>query len=155
MSLARAWGAQGALLACLLMLAGCGGRGAMIDPSAVPTPASIAKLKIPAGDWTRFDFDAQRSGVGPASTGLGAHNVGALRLRTVKLPGTVDSSAIELHGVKVRGRTRDVVIVTTTYGRTLAIDPGSGQILWEFTPRNIGAYQGSAQITTATPVADP
>jgi hypothetical protein len=81
--------------------------------------------------------------------------VGALRLRKVKLPGTVDSSAIALHGIVVRGRRHDVLVMTTTYGRTLAVDAGSGRILWEFTPRDIGAYQGSSQITTASPVADP
>lgn len=128
---------------------------ATIAPSAVPTSASLAKAKIPSGDWTRFDFDAQRSGVGPAATGLTAHNVGALRLRKVKLPGTVDSSAIELHAVKVRGRVRDALFMTTTYGRTLAINPAGGQILWEFTPRDIKSYEGSAQITTASPIADP
>jgi hypothetical protein len=45
--------------------------------------------------------------------------------------------------------------MTTTYGRTLALDVGSGRILWRFTPRGIGAYEGSAQITTASPIADP
>jgi PQQ-like domain len=148
--------ACGALAACLLVVAGCGGgKSATIDPSAVPTAASLAKVKIPSGDWTQFNFDAQRSGVGPAATGLGPHNVGALRLRKVKLPGTVDSSAIELHAVNVRGRTHDAVFVTTTYGRTLAIDPGSGRIMWEFTPRDIKSYEGSGQITTASPIADP
>jgi hypothetical protein len=127
----------------------------MIDPSAVPTDASLARVHIPVGDWMTFDYDAQRSGVGPAATGLGPHNVGALRLRRVKLPGTVDSSAIELHGVAVRGHRHDVAIVTTTYGRTVALDPGTGRLLWVFTPRDIGAYEGSAQITTASPVADP
>jgi outer membrane protein assembly factor BamB len=78
-----------------------------------------------------------------------------LRRRTVTLPGTVDSSPIALHAVNVSGRRRDVVVVTTTYGRTLAIDPLSGQRLWQFVPGDIGSYQGSAQITTATPVADP
>ena len=94
--------AIGALATCAL-LAGCGARTATVDPSAVPTGASLARLHIPAGDWMRFDYDAGRSGVGPAATGLGPRNVGALRRRTVKLPGTVDSSAIELHGVTVRG----------------------------------------------------
>ena len=49
---------------------------------------------------------------------------------------------------------RDVV-VTTTYGRTIAFDPGSGAKLWEFSPADVRSYQGSSQITTATPVADP
>jgi hypothetical protein len=137
-----------------VLLGGCG-QSASIDPSAVPSRASLARVQIPSADWPSFDFDAQRSGVGPAATGLGAHNVGALRLRKVRLPGTVDSSAIELSGVDVRGHTHDVLVMTTTYGRTLAIDPGSGRILWEFTPHDIRSYEGSAQITTATPIADP
>src|SRR5205823_6526173 len=101
--------AIGAVATCAL-LAGCGGHTATVDPSSVPTAASLARLHIPAGDWTRFNYDAGRSGVGPAATGLGPRNVGALRRRTVKLPGTVDSSAIELHGVTVRGHRRDVAI---------------------------------------------
>jgi hypothetical protein len=144
------------LTGCLLVLAGCGGgQAATVDPSAVPSAAAIAQVKIPVGDWTRFDFDAQRTGVGPAATGLDRHDVGALRLRKVRLPGTVDSSAIELHAVNVRGGVHDALFMTTTYGRTLAIDPGSGRILWEFTPRDIKSYEGSAQITTASPIADP
>jgi PQQ-like domain len=142
--------------AVALLIAGCGGQTASIDPSAVPTKATLAKTKIPAPvDWPRFDFDAQRSGVGPAAVGLGPHNVGALRLRKVKLPGTVDSSAIALHGVVVRGHRHDVLVMTTTYGRTLALDLHTARRLWQFTPSDIHAYQGSAQITTTTPVADP
>ena len=55
----------------------------------------------------------------------------------------------------VRGRKRDVIVVTTTYGHTLALDPGSGRRLWEFTPADIHSYLGSSQFTTATPIADP
>ncbi|MGN6872603.1 MAG: hypothetical protein ACTHMY_29795 [Solirubrobacteraceae bacterium] len=143
-------------LGAVALLAGCGGHTATVDPTAVPTAATLAKTKPPAtADWLRFNFDAQRSGVGPASVGLGPHNVGALRLRKVRLPGTVDSSAIALQGIVVHGRRHDLVVMTTTYGRTLAVDPGSGRILWQFTPHDIRAYQGSAQITTATPIADP
>ena len=146
--------ALGALAASVFAVAGCG-RSAQVDPGAVPSAGTLARVRIPAADWTRFNYDAQRGGVGPAATGLDPHNVGALRLRTVKLPGTVDASAIELHGVVVRGRQHDVAIMTTTYGRTLAIDPASGRILWEFTPTDIGSYEGSSRITTATPVLDP
>jgi outer membrane protein assembly factor BamB len=110
---------------------------------------------VPSGDWTRFNYDAQRSGVGPAATGITARNIGSLTPRVVSLNGTADSAPIELHGVRARGRARDIVIVTTAYGRTIAIDAQTGGRLWEYVPPTIGGYQGSAQFTTATPIADP
>jgi len=150
----------GALACCAAALAGCGGSGPAIvgpgaDSSSEYSSASVARAEVPESDWLRFDYDAQRNGVGPAATGITARNVKHLRLRTVRLPGTVDSSAIELAGVTVRGRKRDVIVVTTTYGHTLALDPGSGRRLWEFTPADIHSYLGSSQFTTATPIADP
>jgi outer membrane protein assembly factor BamB len=73
----------------------------------------------------------------------------------VRIDGVADSSPIQLHGLRVRSRVRDVVVLTTTYGRTIALDPRTGAKLWEFAPRDIGSYVGSSQITTASPVADP
>jgi hypothetical protein len=150
----------GALACCAAVVAGCGGSGPAIvgpgaDSSSEYSSASAARAEVPESDWLRFDYDAQRDGVGPAATGISTGNVKHLRLRTVRLPGTVDSSAIELAGVTVRGRKRDVIVVTTTYGHTLALDPGSGKRLWEFTPADIHSYLGSSQFTTATPIADP
>jgi outer membrane protein assembly factor BamB len=55
----------------------------------------------------------------------------------------------------VRGTTHDAFFVTSTYGITLAIDAASGKILWRWTPPGYSRWAGSAQITTATPVADP
>ncbi|HYB22886.1 MAG TPA: PQQ-binding-like beta-propeller repeat protein, partial [Solirubrobacteraceae bacterium] len=74
---------------------------------------------------------------------------------TVALPGTVDSSPIYLHEVSIAGATREVIVVTTTYGKTLAIDADSGQILWTFTPPAYSRWAGSAQITVASPLVDP
>ncbi len=155
-------------IACAVALAQCGGNAARGTTSTTagststgspPTSASGAASGragiATEGDWTRFDYNAQRSGVGPADTGLTSANLGRLRRRVVHIDGVADSSAIELHGVGVRGRKRDVAILTTTYGRTIAIDPGTGAKLWEFVPPDIASYQGSAQITTASPVADP
>ncbi|HUA70779.1 MAG TPA: PQQ-binding-like beta-propeller repeat protein [Solirubrobacteraceae bacterium] len=144
-------------------LAGCGSSGPAIvgpgpDSSSAytgTTSATSARARIPEAAWLQFDYDAHRDGVGPAATGITAGNVHRLKLRTVRLPGTVDSSAIELAGVTVRGRRRDVIVMTTTYGRTIALDPGSGRRLWEFTPADIQSYLGSPQITTSTPIADP
>jgi hypothetical protein len=106
-------------------------------------------------DWTRFGWDARRSNDDPRATGITAANAGSLVRQQVRLPGTVDSSAIYLHGVPVGGLAHDAFFVTTTYGITVAIDANSGQVLWRWTPRGYSSWAGSDQITTATPVSDP
>jgi hypothetical protein len=109
-----------------------------------------------ASDWTRFGYDAQRSNAGPERTGIAVRDLRKLKRRRVRLPGTVDSSPIYLSRVKVAGRRRSgVFFATTSYGITLAIDARSRKILWKFTPRGMAAWEGSPQITQATPVADP
>ncbi|MGH2970700.1 MAG: PQQ-binding-like beta-propeller repeat protein [Gaiellaceae bacterium] len=70
----------------------------------------------------------------------------SLTLRKVTLDGTVDSSPIYLNGV---------LFVTTTYGKTEAINASTGAVKWRFTPLGYSSWAGSAQITTATPVLDP
>jgi outer membrane protein assembly factor BamB len=120
---------------------------------ASATPET-ARAKV-GGDWTRFGYVAARSDSGPPATGITAGNVRMLRRQQVRLDGTVDSSPIYLRGARVGGRTRDVFVVTTTYGKTLAIDAASGRILWRFTPPGYDSWAGSAQITNASPLADP
>jgi PQQ-like domain len=142
---ARAW-----VAACAILLVACGGHAIGASDSGTAGTAAV-----PAGDWTTFDYNPQRSGVGPADIGIDSENVRRLRTRIVHIDGTVDSSAIEMHGIVIRGRARDVIVVTTTYGKTIAIDPGTGSRLWEFTPRSYGSLAGSPEITTATPIADP
>jgi outer membrane protein assembly factor BamB len=115
---------------------------------------AIATSKL-GGDWTRFGYDASRSSSGPARTGITAGNVRTLRLRRVKLDGTVDASAIYLRGARVGGKAHDTLFVTTSYGKTEAIDASSGRVLWRFTPPGYSGWAGSAQITNSTPVADP
>ena len=149
--------ARGLSVACAAVLVACGGHAAgdaasARAPSTTDPPASAAAVP---GDWLRFDFNAQRSGVGPSDTGITSRNVGQLTLQKVHVNGTVDSSAIELHASTVKGRSRDVAIMTTTYGRTFALDARTGAMLWEFTAADVLSYEGSAQITTATPIADP
>jgi hypothetical protein len=123
------------------------------DASAIPgaAPTSSARLL----DWPEFGLDPQRSDVSPLSTGITAANVAHMRRVTVNLPGTVDSSPIYLHGASVAGAVRGVVVVTTTYGKTLALDAGSGRVRWTFTPSGYSRWAGSSQITTTSPLADP
>ncbi len=147
-----------------LLTAGCGGAahttaiasGTTVAPGRAQAPAPKSRVaKVPDSDWPTFDYDAARTGVGPARTGITAGNLRALRARIVHLDGTVDAAPIELHTILVGRRRRDVIVVTTSYGRTIAIDPGTGQRLWQFSPASAGSLQGSSQVTTATPVADP
>ncbi len=107
------------------------------------------------GDWPMYGYVAARTGEGPAATGITAANAGQLQRRQVRLPGTVDSSPIYLRQVIVGGMPHDVFVVTTTYGKTLALDAATGTILWTFTPPGYDSWAGSRRITTAAPVADP
>jgi PQQ-like domain len=153
-------------LACLvlatassLLVAACGANA----PADIPTPtADVAAIPSPATasaarllDWPEFGLDPQRSDVSERATGVTSANVAHLRRRTVSLAGTVDSSPIYLHGALVAGATHNVIVVTTTYGRTIALDADSGSTLWTFTPAGYGGWAGSSQITTASPLADP
>jgi hypothetical protein len=125
-------------IGCLAICAGASGRTA-------PTGT----------DWPMFGYTSARANSGPAATGISARNVAGLRRQQVHLDGTVDSSAIYLHGVRVGGTTRDVFFVTTTYGKTEAIDAATGRRLWRYTPSSYSSLAGTYRITTATPVADP
>jgi outer membrane protein assembly factor BamB len=97
-------------------------------------------------DWLQFGHDAQSSGVGPADTGITAASAARLRLREVHIDGVADSAAIEVG---------DVLVVTTSYGTTVAINAGTGRLLWEFRPSGVNAAPGNPQVTTASPAADP
>jgi hypothetical protein len=142
-----------------LLVAGCGaGTSAEIHTptvsvTAIPKAKSASTAKLL--DWPEFGLDPQRSDVSELATGITAANVAHLRRMTLSLDGTVDSSPVYLHGVTVDGAVHDVIVVTTTYGRTIAIDADSGAVLWTFTPPGYGSWAGSAQITVASPLADP
>jgi outer membrane protein assembly factor BamB len=107
------------------------------------------------GDWARFGYDAARHNVGPSSTGITAANVRRLHRQQVRLPGTVDSSPIYLRSAPVRRRGHDIFVVTTSYGKTLAIEAATGSVLWTFTPSGYRSWAGSDRITNSSPVVDP
>jgi outer membrane protein assembly factor BamB len=117
--------------------------------------AQRAGLHEVTRDWPQFGWDVASSGAPPGATGITASNVASLNRRQVHLDGTVDASAIYLRGVTVNGSDRDVFFVTTSYGKTIAIDADSGAVLWEYTPPGFSTWAGTAQITNSTPAADP
>jgi len=122
---------------------------------AVAACAGASRAASSGHDWTRFGWDAARSSAPTFSTGVTAARLKSLHLQQVQLGGNADSSPIYLHAVQIGGATHDAFFLTTTYGRTDAIDARSGKVLWQFTPPGYSSWAGSAQITTATPVADP
>jgi outer membrane protein assembly factor BamB len=130
-------------------------RTATTASTATGSSTTVGSAVASSGSWPQFGYSDERANEGPADSGLTAQNLGRLTRRTVGLPAVADSSAIELAGIPVKGRVRDVIVVTTSYGRTLAVDARTGAKLWEFTPASINSYAGSAQFTTASPTADP
>lgn len=125
------------------------------DPAPAPVDTGTGpRVSVPA-DWMRFGYDAGRSNTFPDSTGITAGNVTSLVVQRIAIDGTVDASPIYLHGVAVGNAIHDVFFVTTTYGKTLAIDADSGAVLWRYTAPGYDQVAGSYRITTATPVADP
>jgi hypothetical protein len=117
----------------------------------IALPAS-ARSRTSGVDWTRFGYDSARHSSAPGS-GITTANAAMLTRQQVHLDGTVDSSPIYLHDVLVHGVEHDTFFVTTTYGKTEALDASTGLLLWRFTPPAYARLAGSAQITTATPVA--
>jgi hypothetical protein len=160
-------------LACvtlaLVLISACGGErrhetGSTAGTSTLASSSSSSSSSrsgpshpaaISDGDWPQFDDDAQRSGVAPGATGITRATVHELRRTVVHIDGTVDASVIQLHDIRVAGRDRDVLMMTTTYGRTIALDARTGARLWEYTPPVTSSLLGSAQVTNATPTADP
>jgi outer membrane protein assembly factor BamB len=113
-----------------------------------------ADRSLPAQDWPMFGGNVESSSANPRPTGITAANATQLVRRQIKLDGTVDASAIYLQSVTVHGERHNCIFVTTTYGKTLALDAGTGAVLWEYTPPSYQALAGTRQFTNSTPAAD-
>ena len=116
--------------------------------------AAVAQ-SVPAQDWPMFGGNVQSTSANDQPTGITAANVATLVRKQVELDGTVDASPIYLYGVAIHGARHDAIFVTTTYGKTLALDAHGGTLLWEYTPAGYPQWAGTRQITNVTPVADP
>jgi PQQ enzyme repeat len=155
------------LAATVLLVGACGSSSSgatgpgTVSTTARTSTAADAHAAAPPTEgetltsWTEFGLDPQRSDATNRPTGITAANIGKLKDRQVKLSGTIDSSPIYLHGAPVGGGEHDVVIATSSYGRTFAIDANSGKRLWTYTPPGYSDLVGSAQITNSSPIAEP
>lgn len=119
--------------------------GLLLAGTAVALLASNSLLQAapPAKEWPLFGYDTARHDASPDTT-ITAANVSDLHRIRVKLDGTVDSSPIYVGGK---------LVVTTTYGKTEALDPDTGRVLWRFTPPSYASIAGSARITNSAPAA--
>jgi PQQ-like domain len=142
---------SGPVFARALPLAGI----AALAAAAAALGGTAASTTRVGGDWTRFGYDAARTSSGPARTGITSSSLPRLRRQRVALDGIADSSPIYLRGARVGGTSHDVFVVTTSYGKTIAIDAADGHILWRFTPPGYSSWAGSDQITNSSPVAGP
>ena len=111
---------------------------------AAAGPASRAPTARADGsrDWPRFGYDVGGTNSSSAPSGITAANVGSLRRQQVAIDGTVDASAIYLHGAMVNGAAHDAFFVTTSYGITIAIDADNGAVLWRHVPAGYTSWEG-------------
>jgi hypothetical protein len=116
---------------------------------------AAAARGAPGESWPMFGGNVQSTSANPHPAGITASNLRELQRRRVQLNGLVDASAIYLQGATIRGARHDAIFVTTSYGRTLAVDADSGEVLWEYTPASYHLLAGTHQFTNSTPVADP
>jgi outer membrane protein assembly factor BamB len=114
----------------------------------------LAHPGLQAQDWPTFGWDVARTGAPTVSVGLDASRIHSLVRQQVEIDGTADGSPIYLREVSIGGASHDAFFITTTYGKTLAIDADNGALLWEYTPATYDGLKGTYRITNATPVAD-
>ena len=111
----------------------------------VVAAGSALGAPAPRPAWSRFGYDAARSGNAPAATGITAANARRLVRQQVQLDGTADSSPTAAGGL---------VVVTTSYGKAIALDPRTRRIRWRFVPPGYDSWAGTARITNSSPVTD-
>ena len=104
---------------------------------------------VHAGDWLQFGFDPAHSGTNPVETGIADGIGGFAQLYATPLPADVDGAPVYLENVQSAGATRDLLIMTTVYGATFAVDAASGEQVW------IQRTAGPAPIVEAAPAIDP
>ena len=130
------------------LVAACTSGGSSGPETATTRPGPATSILAPpeSGAWPLFGYDGARSNALEGDTGIVARDLEHLRRERVELPGTADSSPIY-----VRGR----LLVTTSYGKVVAVDAHTGKIVWTFVPEGIESWEGTSQITQSSPAADP
>jgi outer membrane protein assembly factor BamB len=153
------------VMALLMMITSCSGVPRQAQHQAPPDgegrPAGVAQAGTVQGqsdpassasqsDWVRFDYDPAHSGSVPATQALSAATVGGLHLLwRAHLEDTADSAPVYLHALLFPDHSRhDVLYVTAKDGTLVALDAGTGHLLWS-------VHTVGPEWTTSSPAADP
>ncbi|MGZ7079257.1 MAG: outer membrane protein assembly factor BamB family protein [Thermoanaerobaculia bacterium] len=114
------------------------------EPVRLPPPPRVLEPSVGDEEWLQFNVsDTPEDAPTKASVS---------RLRKVwrvQLPEAVDGSPAYVRRVPILARERDLVIVTTTRGRMVALDARRGTIEWQTSP------PPGPQWTTSSPAIDP
>ncbi len=114
------------------------------EPARIPRPAPIFQPALHDEEWLQF---AKSDTPEAAPT---RDSVGALqKLWRAQIPEGADGSPAYLRRVPTGYGVRELLIVTTTRGRTVALDARRGDILWQIPP------PPGPQWTTSSPAVDP
>ena len=110
-------------------------------------------------DWLQFDFNAEHSGNNSEETKIGTANVRKLHeLYRVSMPDVADGAPSYLCDVHTRFGVMNVLYLTTKDGHIVALDAGTGKIIWEH-QYGPGKYKINNRYqpiyTTSSPAIDP
>ncbi len=131
-----------------MLVAACTSGGSSSPATETASPGGATSTLVPpeTAAWPLFGYDPARTNAFEADTGIAAGVLDRLRRQRVELPGTADSSPIYVRGL---------LLVATSYGKVVAIDADTGEIVWTFVPDGIEGWEGTSQITQSSPAADP
>jgi len=119
----------------------------LLFTAAKPNPPAATGSDDESGNWLQFDGNG--GGRKPRSI-ITQSNVNQLEVawRTA-IPELADGAPVFVSGVTARDEFRNVLVVSTMYGRLIAIDAGTGRRLWMTTP------PAGPRWTTSSPAVDP
>jgi outer membrane protein assembly factor BamB len=111
----------------------------------------LTAATVIGADWPQFNLDSQHSGADYRETAINTSTVAGLRLvyPPVALPSIADGAPAFLEDVETAAGVMDLVFLTTKDGRIVAVDAGTGGILWSRQPASGPRY------TTSSPAIDP
>ncbi|HLI96564.1 MAG TPA: PQQ-binding-like beta-propeller repeat protein [Candidatus Baltobacteraceae bacterium] len=146
---------------CAIALAtGCGARqsGALAPIAQRETTSNVtASANASAPSWLTMGYDEQRTGYNPTEHTLGVSNVGGIHaLWTTSIGGEI-GEPVYVSSVSVKNVKTSVLYATSGSGQAVAINAGTGAILWRHQMSTVSYKCGTGTYSfgaNGTPVID-